>query len=273
MVSELISALIMAVVQGLTEWLPVSSSGHLLIAEKLLGFGGGMLFDVAVHFGTLVAVFVYFGRDVVDMVEAFLKGAWKSEHGRLFWLLILASVPAGIIGFFFRDLFEIAFASLGVAAVGFGVTGLLLLITSLSSSKLGAHPPTQVGKKKDNGKKVGVMDAVVMGVAQVFALLPGISRSGATLSTGVLSGLKEETAVKFAFLMSIPVIFGANILVIGNQRLEPSLIWATLVSFLVGLGTIHILYSSWLKNRKNLKWFGGYALVLAVVVGVWSLVG
>ena len=257
MVSEMISALILAIVQGITEWFPVSSSGHLVLFEKLLDFSaGGIVFDVAVHFGTLMAVFVYFGKDVVGMVEDFLRGDWKSDNGKMFWLIILATIPASIVGYFWFEVFEVAFSSLGITALGFGVTGLLLLISSLKKGKgLGLE---------DIGWKI----ALLIGIMQIFSLLPGVSRSGATIAAALLLGLREKDAVKFSFLMAIPVIFGANVLALGSQQLPASMIWAALVSFVVGLGTIHLLYSSWLTDRKNLRWFAGYTLLLALVVGV-----
>jgi undecaprenyl-diphosphatase len=258
--NDLISALIIAVVQGITEWVPVSSSGHLVVVERLLGFQGGLVFDVALHFGTLMAVFVYFGKDIVDILEDLVKGKWKTENGKLGWLLILATIPAGVVGFLFKNVFEVSFENLGIVAVGFGVTGVLLFISSVDFSKV---------KKRE---KVGVRESFAMGVAQVFSLIPGISRSGSTISVGLLSGLNEKSAMKFAFLMSVPVIFGANIIALGDKVLEPNLIWATLVSFVVGLLVIHLLYTRILLNRKNLIWFGIYAVLLGVAVGIWSFV-
>ncbi len=285
--SELISALVIAIVQGLTEWIPVSSSGHLVLFERLLGYRGGMMFDVALHFGTLMAVFVYFGSDIVDIVKDLLSGKFGSENGRLGLLIVVATIPAVIVGFLLRNIFEEVFASLGIVALGFGITGLFLLIASFSRgvSDRRAHPPTQNSSGEllleERGKKLGgrvmeigekrfsYLDGFLVGCAQVFALFPGISRSGATISSGLLLGLDEKSAMKFSFLMSIPIIFGANILVIGNNTLPSSLVWATLVSFVVGLLTIHILYKWVLTSRRNLKWFAIYALLLAAGLGIW----
>lgn len=254
MVSEFLASIIIAIVQGLTEWIPVSSSGHIVLFEKLLGFSGGLEFGVALHFGTLMAVFVYFGGDIVDIVQDLFKGKWKSENGRLGLLVLIATIPAAIVGFLLKDVFIVAFGSLGVTALGFGVTGIFLLISSLDFKRRG---------------KFGYGKAFWVGVAQIFALFPGISRSGSTMGSGLLFGLDEKAALKFSFLMSIPIIFGANILAIGNSALPSNLIWATLVSFAVGLLTIYLLYEKILVNRKNLRWFAAYALILAVVLGFW----
>jgi undecaprenyl-diphosphatase len=249
---DLLSALLIAVVQGLTEWIPVSSSGHLVLTEKILGYQGGLMFDVALHFGTLMAVFVYFGKDIVDIVEDFLKGKWKSENVKLGLFLIIATIPAAIAGYLLRGVFEIAFSSLMVVGAGFAVSGMFLLIASLGFKKL--------------GKENSWWKSFLIGCVQILSLFPGVSRSGTTISSGILSGLDEKKAVRFSFLMAIPIVFGANLLAVGNQTLPSELIWATLVSFVVGLIAIHILFKYVLTSRKNLRWFGVYCLLLAALV-------
>ena len=239
--------------QGLTEWLPVSSSGHLVLAESVLNYEGSLVFDVALHFGTLMAVFVYFGKDITGIIEDFIKLRFNSEKGRMGIYLLIATIPAGIVGYFFKDIFGAVFSDIRVSALGFGVTGLLLIIASFDFRR--------------GGEKLGIGRAFVIGLGQVISLFPGISRSGSTISTGLLVGLNEKTALKFSFLMSIPIIFGANILTIGNKTLPAELIWATLVSFVVGLITLHLLYKYVLSSRKNLKWFGIYALLLGIGLG------
>lgn len=133
--SDILSALILAVVQGITEWLPISSSGHLVLFEHFLKYSGGLLFEVALHFGTLMAVFVYFGKDIVDILRDFFSGRWKSENGRLGFFLIIASIPAGIFGFFALKIFDSIFSNLILVGMGFMVTGVLLLIVGFTSIK------------------------------------------------------------------------------------------------------------------------------------------
>ena len=255
MVSEFFAALILAVIQGITEWFPVSSSGHLVLFEEILNYSGGLMFEVALHFGTLMAVFVYFGKEITDIFRDFFSGKWKTENGKLGVLLIVASVPAGIVGFMIKDYFD-SFSSLGIVAFGFGITGLFLFIASSGF------------ETKD--KKLTAKKSFLIGCAQALAIFPGISRSGATVSSGILFGLSEKKAMTFAFLMSIPIIFGANLLVIGNQTLPSDLIWATLVSFVVGLVSIHVVFKYILVNRKNFRWFGIYCLMMALTLGIWS---
>ncbi len=258
--NEIISALILAVVQGLTEWLPVSSSGHLVLFSGLLKYNSTLMFDVALHFGTLMAVFVYFGKDIIDIVEDFLKFKTKSPNFRLGLLLIVASIPAAIIGYLFKSFFEAAFSSIGVVAMGFAITSLALFIASLD-----------IGKLNKNLENLGFGGALLIGCAQAVAIFPGISRSGATISSGLLAGLKEKDAVKFSFLLAIPAIFGASILEIGNNKLPSSLIWATLLAFAVGLLTIHLMLRFVATSRKNLRWFALYCLLLALGIGAYLL--
>jgi undecaprenyl-diphosphatase len=253
---NIFAAMILAIIQGLSEWLPISSSGHLVLFQDILNYHPGLMFDVALHFGTLMAVFVYFGREITDIVEAILKGRWKSENGKLGLLILAATIPAAVIGLLFKDVFEQAFSSLSVVAWGFAITALFLMIASLDYGK---------NKKAMPSWK----DALWIGLAQAFAILPGISRSGSTIASGLLRGLDEKSAMKFSFLMSIPVVFGAGIVEIGNNRLTPDLVWAALLAFIVGLITIHILLKFVANNKKNLRWFALYLILLAIGIGVY----
>lgn len=257
---EFMISIILAIVQGLTEWLPVSSSGHLVLFQYAFNYNPGIEFDVALHFGTLMAVFVYFGKDITDIIESFLKRDWNSDSGKLGILLIVATLPAALIGYVFRNAFEASFQSLGVAALGFGITGIVLIIASLDFGR--------------NIKKMpSFADSLFIGFGQALAIFPGISRSGTTISAGLLKGLNEKSAMKFSFLMSIPVIFGAGILELGKNELKSNLLWATLVAFFVGLATIHFLLKFVSKSEKNLRWFAGYVLLLAIGLGIWLIFG
>lgn len=256
---ELLSALILAIVQGLTEWLPISSSGHLVLFSNILNYESSLMFNVALHFGTLMAVFVYFGREIMDILEDFLRFNTKTANFRFGLLLIIATVPAALVGYLFKDFFEEVFSSLEVVALGFVITSLILFIASLDISPI-------ISVKHKKADQLGFFGAFFIGCAQALAIFPGISRSGSTISSGLLSGLKEKEAVKFSFMMAIPVIFGASILEIGNNRLPPELIWGTLLSFVVGLLTIYLMLKYVVTARKNLRWFAVYCLLLALVI-------
>ncbi len=255
-----ISALIIAVIQGITEWLPVSSSGHIVLFSEIFNYPNTIAFDAALHFGTLMAVFVYFGKDIIEIVEDFLKFRTKSPNFRMGILLIVSAIPAAVIGYLFKSFFEAAFSSLGIVAIGFGITALVLLISSLDFRG-----------KNIKKESLGYGRAFLIGIAQAIAIIPGISRSGATISSGLLAGLSEKDAVKFSFLMAIPVIFGANLVAIGNKRLPGEMIWATLLAFAVGLLAIHLMLKIISNSRRNLRWFALYCLLLALGIGVYLI--
>lgn len=258
--TDAISLLILAIVQGFSEWFPISSSGHLVLLSGLLGVENSVEMDVALHFGTLMAVFVYFGKDITDILEDMLKGRWGSEKAKLGWMVAVATIPAAFFGFVFKEYFEAAFSSLGLVGIGFAITALLLLIASLDFKSM-----------KGKAYEMGWGKALFVGLMQTVAIFPGISRSGSTIAGGLFSGLSEKEAVRFSFLMSIPAIFGAAILEIGNKPIPREFIWATLVSFIAGMASIHLLLKILVNSRRNLRWFALYCLLLAVGIGVWLL--
>jgi undecaprenyl-diphosphatase len=255
---QFISSVILAIIQGISEWFPISSSGHLVLFSKILGFSNSVSFDVALHFGTLMAVFVYFGKEIIDIIESMLKRNWNSPNGRLGLLLIIATIPAAVIGFIFKKIFESSFNSLLIVAIGFGITSLILFIASIDFRK---------NKKKLPSYK----DSWLIGIAQAIAIFPGISRSGSTISTGTLLGLDNKSAMKFSFLLSIPAIFGASILELGNQPLPSSFVIPTIVSFIFGILSIHFLLKIVSNSKKNFIWFGIYTLLLCILILIYLL--
>jgi len=197
-----LEAIVLGLLQGLTEFLPVSSSGHLVIARHLLGANAEALtFDVFVHFGSLLAVLAFFREELAQMAAGVLglRRPGADAGKRLFWLLVVASVPVGVVGLLFRDAIERAFASVLVPAVMLFVTGALLMFAD------------REGGLRQNTRP-GLVHAIAMGIGQACALLPGLSRSGTTMSAGILAGLTRQAAARFAFLMSIPAILGATAL-------------------------------------------------------------
>lgn len=255
--SELFKALILAIIQGITEWLPVSSSGHLTLAEKMLNYQGSITFHVALHFGTLMTLFIYFGREITDIIQDILKLKFHTENGKLGVLILIATIPAALVGFIFKKSFESIFSNLTILTVGLGITGLVLIIASLPL--------------KYKNQKITKTKAFLIGTSQILSLIPGISRSGTTISTALFLGLKEKTAVKFSYLISIPIILGANISIIGNQTLPKELIWATLTSFLTGLVFIHFFFTYILSKRRNLRYLGIYTLILSITIIIFLI--
>ena len=195
-------ALILGVLQGLTEFLPVSSSGHLVLGQSILGLKEpGLFFDVLLHVGTLAAVLVFYGGDLWRIARgwcASLAGKNADEAAaRTGWLLILGSVPAGIVGIFLGDLVEGMFASPKLAACALLVTGGILCLS---------EPREGAGREE---AEMTAKDALVIGVFQAFAVVPGISRSGATIAAALMRGVAREQAARFSFLLAVPAILGA----------------------------------------------------------------
>jgi undecaprenyl-diphosphatase len=206
---DLVQAVVLGLVQGLTEFLPVSSSGHLVVVPALLGWEKPPLaFDVAVHLGTLGAVVVYYRRDLAALLGALFAGlasaqVRRSDTWRLGLLLVAGSVPAAAAGLLGRGLFEAAFETPLAVAIAWLVTAAFLAVAPRGGTK--AAPG-----------RLALLDAVVIGCAQALALFPGISRSGATVVAGLFRGLSPELAPRFAFLLAVPAILGAGALSIPD---------------------------------------------------------
>ncbi|MCQ3829581.1 undecaprenyl-diphosphate phosphatase [Microbulbifer elongatus] len=195
---ETFQIVILALIQGITEFLPISSSAHLILPNQVLGWPDqGLAFDVAVHFGSLIAVLVYFRKDVwqliCDGLGGFRSGQF-SDDGRLAWLIVLATIPAGLVGLAFKDFIEEHLRSSAVIAATTILFGLLLWWADV------------YGKRRDAIGQLNWKKALLIGAAQAIALIPGTSRSGITMTAGLMLGMKREAAARFSFLMSIPVI-------------------------------------------------------------------
>jgi len=203
---DLLKAAILGIVQGLTEFLPVSSTGHLVLLEKALDVSEerlGLAFDAAIHLGTLLAILVYFWETVVRLVVAGLasigRRRWDfSAASRLAWLIVIGTVPAALIGFFFENTVESKLRDPAWVA-----TMLILFSAVLVLAEL-------LGKRRLQASQLGVPGAMFVGLAQAVALIPGVSRSGITMSAGMLAKLDRQQAAVFAFLLSGPIVAGAG---------------------------------------------------------------
>jgi undecaprenyl-diphosphatase len=204
---ELLQAFILGMVQGLGEFLPISSSAHLVLTPWLFGWKDqGLAFDVALHWGTLLAVVSYFYLDIWHMIKGFLNSLRPSTrdlannpYQKLSWLVLLATIPAAIIGKLLEDQVETAFRNPLLIAFNLAVVGFILLM----ADKYGAKLKTLADTSKTN--------ALLIGMAQAIAIIPGVSRSGATMIAGLFQGLTRQDAAKFSFLMSVPIILGAGL--------------------------------------------------------------
>ncbi|HZA45397.1 MAG TPA: undecaprenyl-diphosphatase UppP [Rubrobacter sp.] len=271
---ELLQAIILGIVQGLTEFLPVSSSGHLLLGQYFLGLDQnrfGLSFDVALHMGTLIAVVSYFWRDLIRMVRAFLRSfAYRDLKNdpdqRLAYLVIASAAPAALIGFLFGDFFEDTVRSPWVVVFNFILVGVLFIVGEA------------VGTRTRRASKLGFGEAVSIGLAQSMALVPGVSRSGATITLGLLLGLRREEAAKFSFLMSVPIIAGAGSLKVA-QVIAAGMDMQQIVLFVVGfvtsaaIGYVTIRFLLNYLTNHSLRAFAYYRFGIAAVVIVLLLFG
>ncbi len=251
----------LGILQGLTEFLPVSSSGHLVLLQALLpGFREpGVLFHATVHLATLGAVLAYFRGDVAGLARAALMPSRADPAAfRLLWLVAVGTVPTALIGFFLAEPLERLFASVPTAAGMLLVTGVLLFATD------------RAGERTGGIAGMGVIQALVIGLVQGAAVVPGISRSGATVAAGVFCGLERGLALRYSFLLSIPAISGAFVLQLATYGLEGAAVnWlgyglAFLAAFIVGYASIGVLLRVLLSRR--LTWFAGYCWILGVTV-------
>jgi undecaprenyl-diphosphatase len=270
---ELIEAVILGVVQGLTEFLPVSSSGHLLLGQYFLGLDQdrfGLSFDVALHMGTLVAVVSYYWRDLIRMALAFLRSFGSRDlvndpDQRLAYLVIASTIPAALIGYLFEGFFEDTIRSPWVVVINFVLVGVLFLVAEAAASR------------SRRATKLGFGEAVGIGLAQAAALVPGVSRSGATITLGLFLGLRREEAARFSFLMSVPIIAGAGglqlaeVITSGMSRHELLLFVTGFVSSaVVGYFTIRFLLHY--LTGHSLRAFAYYRFAVAAVVALLLIV-
>jgi undecaprenyl-diphosphatase len=272
-VLELIEAIILGVVQGLTEFLPVSSSGHLLLAQYFLGMSQerfGLAFDAAIHTGTVLAVISYFWRDLLRLARAFLVSLrgpnFEDRNQRMAYLILVATIPAGIVGFLFSDFFEQNVRSPWLVTFNLVLVGILFLVGEA------------VGLKDRNADRLGFGGALGIGLAQTAALFPGVSRSGATITLGLFLGLRRDEAARFSFLMSVPITTAAALLSLTNLFGEGIDAHGALL-FLAGsvssavVGYLAIKFLLGYLAGHSLRVFAYYRFALAAVVVMLLLLG
>jgi undecaprenyl-diphosphatase len=263
-----IEALILGLVQGFTEFLPVSSSGHLELGKALfnlhLAAKDSLTFDVIVHGGTALSTIVVFRKDILQIISGLLKFQWNDET-KFTLYVIVSMIPAAFIGLAFKDQIESLFDG-EVLLVGamLVITGLLLFLAD---------------RAKKTHKQVGALEALIIGVSQAIAILPGISRSGATISTSVLLGIDREKAARFSFLMVLPLIIGKNLVDIkdiyetGGGGIEiplPLLALGFVAAFVSGLFACNWMIT--LVKKAKLKYFAYYCFAVGIFVAIYSIV-
>ena len=247
-------ALVLGLIQGITEWLPISSSGHLILFEKLYGITQPIALNVVLHLASLIVVLIVFRKDILKLIMGFLNGE-KYFVQYSIWLVI-ASIPVAIIGLFFRSYIEQAFHNFWTMGISFLFTGLLLLFSKYPAKKT---------------KSLSLSSTLLMGVGQAIAILPGVSRSGTTISAGLLNGRKQEEVVRFSFFLFIPAILGASILEISSIRTLtniPAVIFAVIVTIITGLLTMRFLFR--IIKSKKFYYFGWYCLIMGLLMLILS---
>ena len=263
-------AIILGIVEGLTEFLPVSSTGHLTIVEKMLGLQvddpAVTAYTAVIQMGAIAAVIVYFFRDIRDIVVAWCQGLVKAEHRgrlehRMGWYVIVGTIPVGVAGLLFKDLITGDLRSLWVVAVA---------LVAWSAVMWFAERTADRGRGE---RDLSMTDAIVVGLVQTLALVPGISRSGATISTGLLRGLDRVTATRLSFFLSIPALVAAGLFEL-KDALDGSIgvgqtVVGTVVAFVVAYASI-----AWLLRfvaHHSIAWFVPYRVVLGM--GLMVLLG
>jgi undecaprenyl-diphosphatase len=253
---DLLTAILLGAVQGLAEFLPISSSGHLVLIPALLGVETNLAFDTVLHIGTLIAIFTFFWKDIIDLikgfilsildltegVDKFMEGLKTSPQKRFSWLIIVGSIPTAFIGLFLKDAIETVFRGTFYVGLFLIITGLLLYYSERQT-----HGRT-------TAKDMTFIQSIIIGICQGLAVLPGISRSGATISSGLCLGLEREYAARYSFLLSIPAVLGAGVLQIKD------------------ITTIDISYTILIAGFLSSVLFGYLAIKLLMkMIKGWSL--
>ena len=275
---EIIYAVVLGIVQGLTEFLPVSSSGHLVLFQNMFGLKEPeLLLDVCLHVGTLAAVCAVFFREILAIIAAVLNTPRLCrEHGgikemlkqnqevRMAWLIVVGSVPTAILGLLFHDMADRIFGSVMIVGFMLIATGTFLWLTRLASIQ---------GRPIE---KMGAVDSLVVGFVQGLAIMPGISRSGATISAALFLGIDRDLAGRYSFLLSIPAIVGALILGLESPSMRssiplPGILAGALAAALTGYYALKVLLR--LVRGGRLHYFSGYCWVVGISALLWHFLG
>ncbi|MBI5051424.1 undecaprenyl-diphosphate phosphatase [Candidatus Micrarchaeota archaeon] len=247
---EFYQVILLAIVQGLTEWLPISSSGHLAILQNVLKIDAPIAFDILLHIGTLLAVFAYFRDELIEIAKSVFFLQTKSEEFKLALFVGIASIPTAVIGLVFRKFFETIFHNLAYLGVAFIITGVILYLTK---------------SVRKNNEKLDNKKAFLVGIAQGIAVAPGISRSGSTIAAGLLLGVDRKKAASFSFLMSIPAIIGAFMLDARSVVVDVDPVYGLvgiIISGIIGYLTIGFMMK--IVTEKRFYLFSYYCFLIGI---------
>jgi undecaprenyl-diphosphatase len=265
----IIEAVVLGVVQGVTEFLPISSSGHLVIFQHLFRLKEPVVaFDISVHIGTLIAVITFFFHDIKEIIKAFIRVSilllktktsrsisMKDLYARWLILIIAGSIPTAVLGLAFHKIVERIFSSVFFVGIALIITGLILWLSRNSK------------RPEKNIDSFSIKDAVIIGLAQGIAVLPGISRSGSTIAAGLFLGIERETAARFSFLLSIPAILGATLLMVKDALQDPlfnleTALTGAFISCIVGY--LFLRFLVFIVKKGKLHFFSVYCWLLGL---------
>lgn len=258
----ILQALILGIVQGLTELLPISSSAHLNLIPWIFHWEMPDSFDVALHFGTLLAIAIFFFKDWIGLI----RGGWnrvvhkeKTTEGNMFWYIVLATIPGGIIGFLLDHFLENTLKAPWIIAIALIVMGIILYIADKKAPS------------KTEYKDMNLKQTFLIGLSQALAFIPGVSRSGVTMTTARIMGIKREAAAKYSFMLSAPIVLGATLFKLKDFVLDLPFVVGVLSSFIVGILVIKFLLQY--LQKGSFKIFAFYRILLGIVVlGLWLFV-
>ena len=273
---DILSAIILGAVQGISEFLPISSSGHLVLVPALLGIETGLAFDTILHIGTLVAIFTFFWKDIVNLIKGFILSIIDLTEGvdifkrelhrvpekRFAWLIIVGTIPTGIMGILLKDAIETIFR-------GTLFVGIFLLVTAAVLYYSERHSSGQITQKDMSFKQ-----ALIVGICQGLAVFPGISRSGSTIASGLCLGLNREYAARYSFLLSIPAVIGAGLIQIKDIATLDASVSVLLAGFIssVIFGYLSIKLLMKMIKGWSLDIFAYYCTIIGIITIILSVV-
>ena len=273
---DILSAIILGAVQGISEFLPISSSGHLVLVPALLGIETGLAFDTILHIGTLVAIFTFFWKDIINLIKGFILSIIDLTEGvdifkrelhrvpekRFAWLIIVGTIPTGIMGILLKDAIETIFR-------GTLFVGIFLLVTAAVLYYSERHSSGQITQKDMSFKQ-----ALIVGICQGLAVFPGISRSGSTIASGLCLGLNREYAARYSFLLSIPAVSGAGLIQIKDIATLDASVSVLLAGFIssVIFGYLSIKLLMKMIKGWSLDIFAYYCTIIGIITIILSVV-
>lgn len=263
-----IQALVLGLIQGLTEFLPVSSSGHLAIGKEILGVeaAGDLVFEVVVHTATVLATIIVFRKQILQLLQGLFRFKYNDETDYIAKIFI-SMIPVGLVGVFLKDYVEAAFSSLTIVGAALLLTSLLLFFSDSEAAK-------KKGEANMSRNGISFKQAILIGIGQAFAVIPGLSRSGTTISTGLISGVKRENVAQFSFLMVlVPIIGEAFLDIVGGDMAASSvgtlpLVLGFVSAFVSGLFACKVMIA--LVKKAKLKWFALYCAVVGIITVIFS---